>query len=82
MGLHGHWRETPDEREARVRREYGNVRRADWDALNRWAEHFGDIELLAVVALRIPGDAGMAVEQEARRRGLTGPLAEGTHGDA
>lgn len=72
----GHGGMTDVERD--VRREYGSVRRAEWAALNEWAASLTDLELLAICNLRIPGDAGIAADSEARRRGLPGRSHRGS----
>jgi hypothetical protein len=43
-------------------------RNTEWEYALDWAGALNPIELAAAVKLRIPGDAGLAVEQESNRR--------------
>jgi hypothetical protein len=43
-------------------------RNTEWEYALTWAGTLNPIELAAAVKLRIPGDAGLAVEQESNRR--------------
>lgn len=44
------------------------VRNTEWEYACRWVEELTDAQLRQAAALKIPGDAGLAIHQERGRR--------------